>query len=194
MKKTSVQKNKQELDSVTSTLTVMELFFKYPSVEFSLSEVAEKTGLSKGTVSKIIKNLKEGGFVTVVDLDIVYRIRAARENWMYQREKIVRNFASIVRSNIVEFLVKEFNNPKCIILFGSFRKGEDDEDSDIDLAVEVNTGVETGTFEYDEFKEIEKLLNRKITVHVYDRKKIKANVFTAIANGIVLYGLLEVSK
>src|SRR3989338_5852151 len=29
-------------------------------------------------------------------------------------------------------------NPKAIILFGSYRKGDDNEESDIDIAVEVN--------------------------------------------------------
>lgn len=172
----------------------MELFFKYPSIEFTLTEVAEKTELSKGTASKIIKELKGAGFITVLDLDIIYRIKANRENWIYQREKIVRNFAQIVRSNIMEFLVKEFNNPKCILVYGSFRRGEDDEDSDVDIAVEVNEGMETGTFEYKEFKEIESYLNRKIAVHVFNRKGVDRNVFANMANGIVMYGMLEVSK
>ncbi len=179
---------------MTSTLMVMELFFKFPSIEFTLSEVAQKTGLSKGTVSKIIKNLEEADFITIVDLGIVYRIRANRGAWPYQREKIISNLASVVRSNIVEFLVREYKNPRCISLFGSYRKGEDDEDSDIDVAVEVPEGIETGNFEYEEFKEVEEALNRRITVHAYNRKRIDPNVFISIANGIVLYGLLEVSK
>lgn len=194
MKKTSVQKNKQQLDIISSTLRVAELFFIYPSIEFTLTEVAEKTKLSKGTVSRIIKHLKEIGFIEIVDLGIVYRIKANRKNWIYIREKIARNFATIVRSNIIEFLVGKFKNPKCIILFGSFRKGEDDEDSDIDIAVEVPKGAETGSFEFEEFNEVEKQLNKNIRVHVFNKKDIDNNVFINIANGIVLYGLLEVSK
>ena len=72
------------------------------------------------------------------------------------------------------------------------KKGEDDEDSDIDISVEVHGGIETGTFEYEEFAEVEKILKRKISIHVFNRKKIDSNIFTNIANGIVLYGLLEV--
>jgi len=194
MKKTRVQKNKQVFDIVTNTSIVMSLFFKYPGIEFALSEVARKTKISKATVSKIIANLKKCGFVEVINLGVVYRIRANTENWIYQREKIAHNFASIYRSNIVEFLVKEFNNPKCIVLLGSFRKGEDDKDSDVDIAVEVSGKIETGIFNYDEFREFEDIVGRKVAVHVFNRKKITNNVFTGIANGIVLYGLLEVHK
>jgi len=194
MKKTSVRKKEQEFITFTSTLLVMNLFFKFPSIDFTLSEVAKNTGLSKSTVSKIIKTMREVGFVTITDLGIVYRIRANRDSWVYKREKILNNHASIVRSNVAEFLDKEFNNPKCIVLFGSFRKGDDDQDSDVDIAVEVNEGVETGSFEYAEFKEIEEQLKRKITVHVFNRKEVDRNLFTSIANGILLGGFLEVNK
>ena len=193
MKKTRVQK-KQALDFITSTLVVMELFFKFPNISFSLSEVAEKTGLSKATVSKVIKNLHNANIVNIEDLEVIYRIKAANENWEYRREKIIRNIAAVVRSNISEFLAQEYKNPKCIILFGSFRGGEDDEGSDIDIAVEVSGKNETGLFEFNEFKVIENELNRKISVHVFNREKIDRNFFTNIANGVVLYGLLEVSK
>jgi len=194
MKKTRVQKNKQVFDIVTSTLMVMELFFKYPNIEFTLSEVAEKTGLSKATASKIIKNLQKNEFVNIVNLEVVYRIRANTDNRTYQREKIARNIATMVRSDIVEFLAEEFNRPKCIVLFGSFRTGEDDVDSDIDIAVEVSDKRESGVFEFKEFKDIESILGRKITVHVFNRGSIDNNLFTNIANGFVMYGLLEVSK
>jgi len=194
MKKTAVQKNKRLLDLITSTLIVMELFFKYPSLSFSLSEVAKKTGLSKATVSKVINNLHKAKIVNIEDLRVVYRIRAANENQEYRREKIIRNIAAVVRSNIAEFLAQEYKNPRCIVLFGSFRRGEDDEGSDVDIAVEVSGKKEPETLEFDEFKSVEEELNRKISVHVFNREKIDRNVFMNIANGVVLQGLLEVSK
>lgn len=193
MKKTHVRKN-ELLFEWTNTYIVMGHFFKYPSIEFTLSEVAKSTGLSKASVSGIINNLRAVGFIEIKDLGVVYRIRANVDNWIYKREKIGFNFASLIRSNIVEFLINKHKNPKCIIVFGSFRKGEDDRGSDIDIAVEVTKGEDTGIFEYPEFKEFEKLLERKVTVHVFERGRIDNNLFTNMANGIVLYGFLEVGK
>ena len=63
MKKTRVQKNEQMFDIFTSTYLVMFHFFKYPSLDFTVSEVAKNTKLSKATVSKIIAELRQIGFV-----------------------------------------------------------------------------------------------------------------------------------
>ncbi len=193
MKKIRVQKNEQ-LFAWTTTYIVMGHFFKYPRIDFSLSEVAKETNLSKATLSGVLSSLRSAGFVTTVDLGVIYRIRANTDAWIYKREKIVFNYANIVRSNIVEYLANKYNNPKCIVLFGSYRLGEDDIDSDIDIAVEVPDGEPTGEFTFPEFSDFEKLVKRKVIVRVFSRKEVDKNVFTGIANGIVLFGLLEVSK
>jgi predicted nucleotidyltransferase len=193
MKRTRVQINTQAFDIFTSTYLVMYQFFKYPSLDFTLTEIAQNTGLSKGTVSKIIKELRTIGFVNVLDLEVVYRIRANLESNIFRREKIASNYYTMIRSNIPEFLIQRYNNPRCIVLFGSYRKGEDNDGSDIDIAVEVSDGI-TGAFKFPDLAEFEKLVKRKITVHVFNRQDIDANLFVNIANGIVLYGFLEVSK
>jgi predicted nucleotidyltransferase len=194
MKKTRVQKIKQAFDIYTSTYLVMAHLFRYPTVEFSLSEIAEKTRLSKATVSRIIRELRGQEIVTIVDLDVVYRIRANTDGWVYRREKIAYNIQRIIRSNVVEFLAKHFNNPKCIILMGSFRRGEDGMTSDIDIAVEVADEIEPKDMHFEEFTDFEENIGRKVQVHVFNRKNVDDNVFLNMANGMVLYGLLEVSK
>ncbi len=194
MKKTSVQKIEQAFDIFTKTYLVMMQFFKYPSLDFTLSETAKNTNLSKATVSKIIRELKTIGFVTVKDLGVIYRIKANGDNLFYRREKAIYNLHMLIRNNVVEFLAQKFNNPKCIVLFGSYRKGEDDKGSDIDIAVEVPEGMKTGIFNFEELKEFEKIMERRVTVQVFNRKDVNDNLFLNIANGIVLYGFLEVSK
>lgn len=194
MKKTRVQKNNRILDIYTSTVLVMRHFFKYPATEFTLTEVAEFTGLSKATVYKILKNLNQAGFVTIVDLDVVWRIIANSQDWAFKREKIAHNLGMIIRSDIIPFLIEKFNNPRCIVLFGSYRRGEDGKGSDIDIAVEVSEDVETKQFSFEEFKSIEDDLGRRIVVLVFNRKNIDDNLFVNLANGVVLYGLLEASK
>lgn len=194
MKKTRVQKIKQAFDIFTSARIVMAYLFRYPAIEFTLSEIAAGTKLSKATVSGIIQKLADADFVTLVDLEVVWRIRANTGSWMYRREKIAYNIQEIIRSGIVEFLADRFKNPKCILLTGSFRNGEDGEDSDIDIAIEVAEGTETGTYKFEEFGDFERRVGRNVAVHVFSRNEIDKNVFLNIANGIVLYGFLEVAK
>ncbi len=172
----------------------MRHFFKYPTTEFTLTEVAQFTGLSKATVYKILKILNNAAFVTIVDLDVVWRIIANSQNWAYKREKIAYNLSLIIRSDIIQFLVEKFNNPKCIVLFGSYRRGEDGKGSDIDIAIEVSDDIETKQLSFEEFKPIEDDLGRRIVVLAFNRKNIDDNLFVNLANGVVLYGLLEVSK
>ena len=81
------------------------------------------------------------------------------------------------------------SNP-IIIVFGSFSKGEDIENSDIDIYVETPSKKEIS------LKKFEKKLNRKI--QVFRNKSIKKikneDLANNILNGIVLNGNLEVFK
>ena len=100
---------------------------------------------------------------------------------------------------MVEFLNQYFGNPKAIILFGSFRKGEDFSTSDIDIAVEsdVSEATELENYKVIELKELgefEKSVDKKIQLHLFNRKNVDAHVFNNIANGIVLSGFLEVKQ
>jgi len=94
----------------------------------------------------------------------------------------------------VEFLAKEYNNPKSIILFGSFRKGEDVSSSDIDIAIEKEETKEYKTLFLKELADYEKFIRRRIQLHEFNRKIVDIHIFNNIANGIVLYGFLEVKK
>ena len=90
-------------------------------------------------------------------------------------------------SGLIEYLEEKLF-PKVIVLFGSYRKGEDMIDSDIDLFVECKK-------EELNLSLFEKKLKRKIQLHFKEDfnsfpKELKNNII----NGIVLYGFLEGCK
>ena len=83
-------------------------------------------------------------------------------------------------------------NAQVIVLFGSYRKGDDTDKSDVDIAVEVASNKD---LEIIQLGRIPKFGYRKdvpINLHVFSRNKIDINLFSNIANGIVLEGFLEV--
>ena len=85
---------------------------------------------------------------------------------------------------MIEF-IEEKLMPKSIVLFGSYRRGEDTESSDIDLFVECKE-------ESINLKPFEKVLGRKIEIHFKEDfmsypKELKNNII----NGIVLNGFLD---
>jgi len=91
---------------------------------------------------------------------------------------------SILDSGVTRF-IEEKLIPKSIVIFGSYQRGEDTEDSDIDIFVECKEEE----LNLDKF---ERKLNRNIQLHFKENfnlypKELKNNIM----NGIVVGGFLE---
>ncbi|MEM3030532.1 MAG: nucleotidyltransferase domain-containing protein [Candidatus Micrarchaeia archaeon] len=128
----------------------------------------------------------------VMEARIVWRIKANTQSWAYLREKIPFNLSLIYRSGLVDFLVRKFNTPRAIVLFGSFRQGQDLGGSDIDIAIQSNEVAELTVLQLPELKPLEAQIKRPIKIYLFNPRNIDLNLFNSIANGIVLYGFLEV--
>ncbi len=176
----------------SSLQRVLEVLFKYPDKEFSLSDLAKEAGVAKAHIGSILEDLEKADFIKIEKLSKIWRIKANRQSWNFIKSKMVYNLNFIYQSGLAEFLNEKFNNPKSIVLFGSFRKGEDITNSDIDIAVELEEINEYETISLRELADIEKFINRKIQIHLFNKKNVDINVFNSIANGIVLSGFLEV--
>lgn len=194
MIKLLVHKKYLKLYEKTAKSKILEVLFKYPEKEFSLSDLAKEAGVAKANIGNILDEFQKIGLVTIEKLSKIWRIQANQTNLLFRRSKIVYNLSFIYRSGLVEFLADHFNNPKAIVLFGSFRKGEDLSKSDIDIAIESDEAKDYQTSGLRELSEFEKIIGRKIQIHVFNRKNIDINVFNNIANGILLWGFLEVNK
>ncbi|MBI4016267.1 MAG: nucleotidyltransferase domain-containing protein [Candidatus Aenigmarchaeota archaeon] len=176
----------------TAVQKVLQVFFRFPDKEFSLSDVAKVAGVAKANIGMILKKLYGADLIQITKLAKIWRIKANQRSWYFIRSKIVYNLNFVYQSSIIEFLNDYFKNPKAIVLFGSFRKGEDVTGSDIDIAIETDESVEYTTTGLRELAEFEKLIGRKIQIHLFNRTRIDINVFNNIANGIVLSGFVEV--
>jgi predicted nucleotidyltransferase len=84
-------------------------------------------------------------------------------------------------------------NPKAIVLFGSYRKGDDTENSDIDIAIEVLGEKGLKIVNFGNIEQLGYRKNINLNLHIFSRNKIDLNLFSNIANGIVLDGFLEVN-
>lgn len=192
MKKPTVIKSYYKHYIESSSQRVIALFVHFPDKEFSLSEVAKLTKVKKSNIGKILDVLYREELIIIIKLKNIWRIKANRDNLKFTRIKIVYNLNFIYRSGLVEFLVNTYKNPRAVILFGSFRKGEDNSDSDIDIAILDSSVKEYQTFNIRELYEFEKEINRKIQIHLFNERLVDINVFNSIANGMVLWGFLEV--
>ena len=194
MIKPIIHKRYLKLYEETAKNKIIEILFKYPEKEFSLSDLAREAGVAKANIGNILNEFQEAELIRIEKLSKIWRIKADQTNWLFIRMKIIYNLNRIYSSGLVEFLVDFFKNPKAIILFGSFRKGEDISNSDIDIAIESSDVKEYEITGFRELSEFENNLKKKIQIHLFNREKIDIGVFNNVANGILLWGFLEVKK
>ncbi len=194
MKRPISVKNYRKYYIQTAVQRVIELFYKYPEKEFSLSDVAQLAGVAKTNLNEILTNLDKAQFIQIEKLSKIWRIKANQKSWQFIRGKIVYNLNFIYQSGLVEFLYDLYNHPKSIILFGSSRRGEDLSNSDIDIAIENDDFKEYRTLGLRELIEFEKASGRKIQIHEFNRKNVDLSLFNNIVNGIILVGFLEVKN
>ena len=174
------------------TQKIIAWFFAFPDAEMSLNELSEALKMSKITANAAVVQLQKTEFIKIKNIGGTWQISCNKQHTYNFTKKIAYNLAQIYNSKIIEEVHKKIPHAKAIILFGSYRKGDDTEKSDIDIAVEVS-GNETlkikelmilPTFGYRK--------NVQVNLHVFSRKHTDINLFSNIANGIILEGFLEV--
>src|SRR3989338_3929427 len=125
MKRTNVPKKELYLLEDSMKNKVLEQLFKHPDVEYSLTDLAKEAGVSKSNIGGLLDRFYEAGIITITRLTKIWRIRANQESWYFTTSKIVFNLSYIYQTGLVEFINTLYNNPRAIVLFGSFRWGTD---------------------------------------------------------------------
>ena len=99
--------------------------------------------------------------------------------------KRVDNLKQLYESGLSDFLEKAFAGGT-IVLFGSYSRGDDLENSDIDIAIIGRKEKDVALEKY------EKVLERKILLQFYESwGKIHKHLKENLCNGIVLIGGVE---
>ncbi len=153
---------------------ILELFYERPETEFTVREIAKKTKIPKSTAQRYLFKLKKSGLISEENKSLDTDIFRIKKTHFYVEE--------LFKSGLINFLEKKFA-PSCIMLFGSFSKGESVEDSDIDIFVETDKD-----FEID-LAYFEKKLKHKI--QLFKEKKLTQlpdRLFNNVINGIKLKG------
>jgi predicted nucleotidyltransferase len=150
-------------------------------------QLAKILDVSPPGIKKALPGLKEEYLAKIEqDKDTKrWSIELNRDNHKAMELKRVDNLKLIYETGLGSFLEDEFAGGT-IILFGSYSRGEDTINSDIDIAV-------IGRKEKDiTLEKYEKMLERKIILNFYASfKDIHKNLKENIFNGIVLYGAVE---
>ncbi|MBI3032764.1 nucleotidyltransferase domain-containing protein [Candidatus Woesearchaeota archaeon] len=174
---------------------VLYWFFSFPDINIGLTDLSEELEISKTTAKNIVLDLEKKGFLIKKVYGKAWIISCNKQHPFNLTQKIAFNLLMVselyhymIKSKILEIL----GNPKAVILFGSYRKGDDTEKSDIDIAVEVANSTDLKIIEPFKWNKFGYRKNVPVNLHIFSRNKIDINLFSNIANGIVLDGFLEV--
>ncbi len=183
---------KIELELNESYRKVLNYFFAYPTKEISLTELTNLVQISKTTANKIVKQFSQEKFLKIQTIGNVWRISCNIQHNYNASRKIPYNLELIYQSGIIDEILSNIKNSRTIILFGSYRKGDDIETSDIDIAVETLDNEEIKIIPLGTIPQLGFRKNVKVNIIKFSRNKININLFSNISNGIILYGFLEV--
>ena len=163
---------------------VLQEFFDFPTKRFHVRELCRKTKLSTTTVTKVINDLVKEKLVLREKTKVLHELKANLNDKKFKRAKQFNNLKEFYSSGLVDFLVKKYRHPEAIVLFGSYSRGEDWEDSDIDMVIITNRRED-----YD-LSEFENKLKKEIQILHLKTWKISEKSKHNVINGITLYGKL----
>ncbi len=187
-------KNVEKIEKSEAYQKILNFFFSFPNKEMGLNELVKETKISKTNANQIVHWVVKEGFLKKEIIGKSWRISNNFNHKYNKTKKILYNLDLIYESGIIEKIRRKILNSKAIILFGSYKKGDDDEKSDIDIAVEVLDGKPLRIEKLGIINKFGYRRNVEINLHIFSRNKIDINLFSNIANGIVLDGFLEVKK
>jgi predicted nucleotidyltransferase len=163
---------------------ILRILFKKAGSTLNQKQIADLTGVSQPAVMKALPYLEQLGFVILRKDKETKRwsIELNRSNQRVMQLKRVDNLKQIYESGLADFLEEKFPG-STIILFGSYSRGDDIINSDIDIAI-----IESKEKSLD-LTDYEKILERRININFYDSfGEINKNLKENLANGIVLAG------
>src|SRR3989338_367665 len=153
-------------------------FYEHPNTSVTIREFAQTLRWSKSTTHAYLQLLQKK--------EIISSDHKWIDSWQNHIKKTNFYIEKVVESGLIDYLELELA-ASAIILFGSFRKGESQKDSDIDLFVECARERALN------LKKYEQLLGHNI--ELFTRKKITQlpqNLLNNVVNGIKLKGYFTI--
>jgi len=169
-------------------LAILKLFIENPHNSYYLRESARLLKMDPMTVKRAFTLFVADEIVLKTEEKNQILYKANIDSPAFRYLKISYNLSWLQKKGVPEFLKTHMNTVTSILLFGSYAKGENDRESDVDIltiSLSKNTPV----------TELSKLLKRDVNLINFtpaqwsqQSKTNKAFYLDVILDGIVLYG------
>lgn len=160
-------------------------FFDSPRKDFQMREVSRRTKIAQPSVINHLKALAKEKLIVKEKKGIYPAFKANRDNELFRLYKKLNIIQRIYSNGLIDYIYDSCM-PDVIILFGSAAKGEDIEESDIDLFVQAKEKKLV-------LSKYEKTLNRSIVLFFEENfSRLSSELKNNILNGTVLRGYIKV--
>ena len=168
-----------------SKYRILQEFFDFPRKNFQMREISRRTKIAQPSAINHLKSLLKEEFILKEKKGTYPSFIANRDSLRF---KIYKKFNILIRlyeTGLIEH-ISDSCFPNVIILFGSASKGEDTEESDLDLFIQSKAKK----LNLEKYK---KLLNRKISLFFEDNfSRLSNELKNNILNGIILKGYIKI--
>ncbi len=169
-------------------LTILKLFIENPHSNYYLRESARLLKMDPMTVKRALTLFVADGILLKKEEKNQILYKANIDSPAFRYMKISYNLSWLQKKGVPEFLQHHMNTVTSILLFGSYAKGENDAESDVDiLTISLSKNIPV--------TELSKLLKRDVNLINFtpaqwsqQAKTNKAFYLDVILDGIVLYG------
>ena len=167
-----------------SNWVVFSAFARNPKKTYQVRELSREVKLATTSVRLHLNELEKQGLIKKEKVGVYQAYKSNFEDENFRFYKKMYNMLSLKESSLIKELEKQAT-PDAIILFGSYAKAEDTENSDIDLFLIAKE-------KQIDLKEYEKKLSRPIQLFFSeDLNKLPKELLNNILNGIVLSGFIR---
>lgn len=168
-----------------SRYKILQEFFDSPRKDFQMRELSRRTKIAQPSVINHLKALAKEKLIVKEKKGIYPAFKADRDNELFRLYKKLDIIQRIYSSGLINYIYDSCM-PNAIILFGSAAKGEDIEESDIDLFVQAKEKKLV-------LSKYEKTLNRSIVLFFEENfSRLSNELKNNILNGTVLRGYIKV--
>lgn len=166
---------------------ILRLLYVKTGVSLNQRQISKILKVTQPAVIKALPELEKDNLIKIRQDKETKRwsIELNRDNHIAIQLKRIDNLRQMYETGVADFLEKEFAGA-AIILFGSYSKGEDIINSDIDIAVVGRKDKKIDLTAH------EKNLERKININFYRSfESIHKNLKESLCSGIILAGSVE---
>lgn len=169
-------------------LKALSLFMDNPYEKYYLREAARRLKISPMTLKRSLDFLLKNNLILKEKSKNQILYSANIQNPAFRHIKISRSLSVLMQKGIVEFIKEKVPGVSSIILYGSYAKGEETKDSDMDILIIASGKINISG-------ELSSLLRRDANLSLFSpaewsrqAKTNRAFYLDVITEGIVLYG------